>query len=78
MKHGQRTPNGAFFHPYPKLSGLSRQFWQIYFGAFRVFSANLSAPLFGTMSPLYIFSINQPLFLQKIKPLYPNPKYVFI
>ena len=24
-----------------------------------------------------MFSINQQLFLQKIKPLYPNPKYLF-
>ena len=32
---------------------------------------------FGTVSPLYMFSINQPLFLQKTKSLYPNPKYLF-
>ena len=32
---------------------------------------------FGTVSPLSMFSINQPLFLQKTKPLYPNPKYLF-
>jgi hypothetical protein len=29
------------------------------------------------VSPLSMFSINQPLFLQKTKPLYPNPKYLF-
>jgi hypothetical protein len=28
-------------------------------------------------SSLSMFSINQPLFLQKTKPLYPNPKYIF-
>ena len=32
---------------------------------------------FGTVSPLSMFSINQPLFLQKTKLLYPNPKYLF-
>jgi hypothetical protein len=32
---------------------------------------------FGTVSPLSMFSINQPLFLQITKPLYPNPKYLF-
>jgi hypothetical protein len=26
---------------------------------------------------LSMFSINQPVFLQKTKPLYPNPKYLF-
>ena len=29
---------------------------------------------FGTVTPFSMFSINQPLFLQKTKPLYPNPK----
>ena len=33
---------------------------------------------YGTVSPLSMFFINQPLILQKTKPLYPNPKYVFI
>ena len=32
---------------------------------------------FGTVSSLSMFSINQPLVLQKTKPLYPNPKYLF-
>ena len=32
---------------------------------------------FGTVSPLSMFFIIQPLFLQKTKPLYPNPKYLF-
>ena len=27
---------------------------------------------------LFMFSINQPIFLQKTKPLYPNPKYLLI
>ena len=32
---------------------------------------------FGTVSPLSMFFIIQPLFLQKTKPLYPTPKYLF-
>ena len=32
---------------------------------------------FGTVSILSMFSIIQPLFLQKTKPLYPYPKYSF-
>jgi hypothetical protein len=42
--HGLRTPNEAFFYQIPKLLGLGRQIGQINFGAFGVFSANLSAP----------------------------------
>ena len=38
-----------------------------------LFLADLSAPTV-TVSPLSIFSINQPLFLQKTQPLYPYPK----
>ena len=43
--HGLRTPNEAFFHRNPKLLGLRGQIGQINFGAFWVFSANLSAPI---------------------------------
>jgi hypothetical protein len=32
---------------------------------------------FGTVSPLSMFVINQPLFLQKNKLLYSNSKYLF-
>ena len=45
ITHGLRTPNEAFFHRNPNLLGLGRQFGQINFGAFGVFSANLSAPI---------------------------------
>ena len=40
-----RTPKEAFFHQNTKLSGLGRQFGWISFGAYGVFSANLSAPI---------------------------------
>jgi hypothetical protein len=41
-----------------------------------IFSQSIST-YFGTVSPLSMFSIIQPLFLQKTKPLYPHPKYLF-
>ena len=40
--HGLRTPNESLFHKNPKLLGLDRQFGQISFGAFWIFSADLS------------------------------------
>ena len=49
---------------------LGGQIGQIYSGAFGVFSAELSAPM-------SMFSIIQPLFLQKTKLLYPRPKHLF-
>ena len=44
-RYGLRTPNEAFFNRNPKLLGLGRLFGQINFGAFGVFSADLSAPI---------------------------------
>ena len=57
-----------------KTLGLGRQIRQINFGAFGLFSAELSTPILGLCVPcLSMFAIiNQPLFLQK-----PNPKYLF-
>jgi hypothetical protein len=51
--------NEAFFHQNLKLLGWRRQFGQINFGAFGVFSTNLSAPIFrpahfGTVSPFLV------------------------
>ena len=63
VSHELRTPSEAFFHQNHKLLGLGKQFGLIIFG-------DLSAPL-------SMFSINQPLFLQRTKPIYPNPKYLF-
>ena len=45
IDHGLRTPNEAYFHQNRKILGLGRQFGQTNFGAFGVFSANLSAPI---------------------------------
>ena len=58
------SPMKPFFIEIPNFG---RQFGQINFGAFGVFSANFTH--FGTVRPLSIFSINQSLFLQKTKPL---------
>jgi hypothetical protein len=77
LMRGLRTPNEASFHQNPQFLRLGRQFGQINFGAFGVIPANLSAPILVLLSPLSMFSINQPLFLQKTKTLYPNPKYLF-
>ena len=48
---------------------------QINLGTFGVLSNNLSAP--GHFGSLSMFSINQSLFPQRNKPLYPNLKYLF-
>ena len=76
-KHGLQTPNKAFFHPNSKRFGFGGQIGQISLGAFGLFSAELSAQIFSTLSPLIMFFINQPLFLQKTKPLLQHPKELF-
>ena len=68
--YGLRMPNEAFFHWNSKVLGLGRQIGQINFGAFGVFSAKLSAPILV----LSMFSMIQPLFLQKSKPINSQPK----
>ena len=73
VRHGLRTPDAAFFHRNLKILGLGRQIGQICFGAFGVFLADLSAPILVLRVPcpcFPMFSINQPLFLQKS--LYPQ------
>ena len=51
---------------------LGRKLW----GIWGIFGQTISTH-FGTVSPLSTFSIIQPLFLHKTKPLYPHPKYLF-
>ena len=48
------------------------KFWSIW----GIFEQSIS-PHFGTVSRLSMFFINEQLFLQKSKPLYPHPKYLF-
>ena len=66
-------PERVFFKN-PKLLGLGRQIGLKFFEAFGVFSISTH---FGTVSPLSMFSIIQPLFLKKTKTLHPTPKYLF-
>ena len=69
--HGLRTPRDNFFQK-SEILDLKQTFWAEIFEAFGVFSVH-----FGTVCSLSMFSIIQPLFLQKTKPLYPHPKYLF-
>ena len=66
MYHGLRTPNEAFFHRNPKLLGLGKQFGQINFGAFGVFSANLSAPILVQWVPCPCFPSINHYFYKKL------------
>ena len=45
-------------------------------GIWGIFDQTISTQ-FVTVSPLSMFYIIQPLFLQKTKPLYPHPKNLF-
>ena len=64
-----RTPNEAFFGQ----TNWADKFW----GIWGIFGRFIST-YFDTVSPLCMFSINRPLCLQKTKPLYPDPKYLFV
>jgi hypothetical protein len=56
----------------PNFRAWADKFW----GIWGIFGRNISTH-FGTVTSLSMFSIIQPLFLQKTKPLYPHPKYLF-
>ena len=71
-------PMKSFFLWNLKLLGLAGQIVQIDFGAFGVFLNRFISIHFGTVSPLSMFSINQPLFLQKTKPLCISKSRIFI
>ena len=49
------------------------RFW----GIWGIFDQTTISTHFGTVSPLFMFSIIQPLFLQKNKSLYSHPRYLF-
>ena len=64
-------PNEAFF------IGLGQTNWaDKSLGILGIFGQTISTH-FGTVSPLSKFFIIKPLFLQKTKPLYPDPKYLY-
>ena len=70
LMHGLRAPNEAFF--FIEI----QNFWaDNFWGICGIFGQNISIH-FGTVSPLSMFSINKPLFLQKESILYPNPEYL--
>jgi hypothetical protein len=59
-----------------RTSGFGQTNWaDKFWGIWGIFGQT-SSTHFGTMSPLSMFSIIQPLFLKK-NPLYPHPKYLF-
>ena len=77
MYDGLRTPRESFF--FSKILN----FWAWadilgwnFQGVWGIYDRTISTH-FGTVSSLSMFSIIQPLFLQKTKPLYPTPKYFF-
>ena len=70
-KHSVRTPTETFFI---FTFGLGQSNWaDKFWGIWGIFGQTISTH-FGTVSPLFMFSIIQPLFLQKTKPLNPHPK----
>ena len=64
--HGLRTPNEALFHRNPKLLGLVRQCGQINFGAFGLFSADLSATILVLWVPCPCFPLINHYFYKKL------------
>jgi hypothetical protein len=59
-----------------QMFGLGQTNWaDKFWGIWGIFSQSISTN-FGAVSPLSMFSINQQIFLQKTKPLYPNPKSI--
>ena len=71
--HGLQTPNEAFFLLKSGTFGLGQTNWaDKFWGIWDIFGQTISTQI-GTVSPLSMFSIIQPLFLQKTKPLYPLP-----
>ena len=70
-------PMKPFFLSKSQIFGLGQTNWaDKLWGIWGIFCKFISTH-FGTVSPLSMFFINQPLFLQKTKPLHPHPKYLF-
>ena len=68
------TQRELFFFLKSQIFGLGQTIWaDKFWGIFGQFISTY----FGTLIPLSMFSINQPLFLQKTKPLHPHTKYLF-
>ena len=70
-------PERVFFFRKSQTFGLGQTNWaEKFWGIWGIFGRFFSTH-FGTVGSLSVFSINQPLFLQKTKPLYPNPQNLF-
>ena len=65
LDHGLRTPRESFFFENPKLLGLGRQIGPKFFGAFGVFSADLSAPILVLWVPCPCFPLIKHYFYKK-------------
>ena len=72
-----KHPDRALFSKIPNFwawaDKLGRKFW----GIWSIYGRFISTH-FGTVGSMSMFSMNQILFLQKTKPIYPNPKNVFV
>ena len=66
-----------FFSLKLRTFGLGQTIWADQFWVIRGIFGRFSSTHFGTVSPLSLFYIIQPLFLKKTKTLYPHPKYLF-
>ena len=69
-------PERPFFRK-SQTFGLGQTNWNKKFGGILGIFSQFISTHFGTVSPVSMFSINQPLFLQKTKHLYSNIKYLF-
>ena len=67
-------PIKPFFIEMQNFWASADKFWDIWGIFCQTISTNFAS---HTVSPLFMFAINKPLFLQKTKPLYPNPKYIW-
>ena len=76
--HGLRTPNEAFFLSKSQSFELGQSIWAVRFWGIWGISGRFIRNRFDTVSPLSMFSINQPLFLQKTKLLYISKLQTFI
>ena len=76
---GLRTPNEASFPLKFRIFriGQTKNRKDNFWGVFGQTKKLNNSTHFGTVSPLSMFSIIQPLFLQKTKTLYPHPKHLF-
>ena len=78
-EHGLQTTDAqwSLFSSKSQTFGLGQTIWvDTFWGIWGIFSRTISTH-FGTVSPLSMFFIIQPLILRKTKPLYPHPKYLF-